>query len=210
MLIGATKQELEKLSDENSPYKMVSKRNGKYIPNGIPTQLILSYANRISKALENKGVYFDTTQGLDETVAQDALFSLIANYVANQAISVIEFEKVFSGDPAFYSIKNAEKANRVKNKASLQKEGKAGVLYIAQDTGTAYKWNGTSYVKQNAEDVSSMQQITERITLSNGQTTESSIYVDVVNDNFSDKIKRLGSTLSPGDEMRLSYTEEEL
>jgi hypothetical protein len=83
MLIGATKQELEKLSDENSPYKMVSKRNGKYIPNGIPTQLILSYANKISKALENKGVYFETTQGLDETVAQDALFSLIANYVAN-------------------------------------------------------------------------------------------------------------------------------
>jgi hypothetical protein len=29
-------------------------------------------------------------------------------------------------------------------------------------------------------------------------------------DSFSDKIKRLGSTLSPGDEMRLHYTDEEL
>lgn len=210
MLIGATKQELDKLSDENSPYKMVSKRNGKYIPNGIPTQLILSYANKISKTLENKGTYFETTQGLDETVAQDALFSLIANYVANQAISVIEFEKVFSGDPAFYSIKNAETPKRVKDKSSLPKEGKSNVLYITEDDGVAYKWNGKSYIKQSTEDVTTMQQITERVTLANGQTAESSIYVDIVSDSFSDKIKRLGSTLSPGDEMRLSYTDEEL
>jgi hypothetical protein len=55
-----------------------------------------------------------------------------------------------------------------------------------------------------------MQQITERVTLANGQTAESSIYVDIVNDSFSDKIKRLGSTLSPGDEVRPSYTDEEL
>jgi len=64
---------------------------------------------------------------------------------------------VFSGDPAFYSIKNAEKPKRVKNKADLPKEGKSNVLYIAEDSGIAYKWNGKSYIKQSAEDVTTMQ-----------------------------------------------------
>lgn len=210
MLITTTKNELEALSDKNSPYKLVKKVNGMYIPNGIPTQLIRSYANKISKTLSEESTHISTTQGMDPIIGQDALFSLIANYVANSAISTIEFEKVFSGDPAFYSIKNQEKVSRIENKKDLPKKGKSGVTYIVQNTNKVYKWNGQNYVEINPEDVRGVEQITDQITLKDGQVTEQSIYVDVMVDNFSDKIKRLGSALSPGDEMRLHYTDEEI
>lgn len=46
--------------------------------------------------------------------------------------------------------------------------------------------------------------------MKDGSVVKQDIIVDDVYDTFSDKIKRLGSTLSPGDEMRLHYTPEEL
>lgn len=210
MLIGATKKELEALSDRNSPYKLVKKQNGMYIPNGIPTQLIRFYANKISKTLSDKSTPISTTQGMDPVMAQDALFSLIANYVANSAISTIEFEKVFSGDPAFYSMKNQGKASRIESKKDLPTKGKFGVTYVAQDTEKVYRWNGDNYIEVADEDIKSLQKITDQIELQDGQVAESSIFVDIMTDSFSDKIKRLGSALSPGDEMRLHYTDEEL
>jgi hypothetical protein len=36
----------------------------------------------------------------------DALYSLVANHVANYATSIIEIEKVFMGDPAYYKYKD--------------------------------------------------------------------------------------------------------
>jgi hypothetical protein len=76
---------------------------------------------------------------------QDALFSLIASYVANSAISVIEFEKVFSGDPAFYKRSTVEKTQRVKNKSSLPKKGKSGVVYITDNNEAVYIYDGNQY-----------------------------------------------------------------
>ena len=210
MLIGTTKKELEALSDRNSPYKLVKKQNGMYIPNGIPTQLIRSYANKISRTLSDESTPLRTTQGMDPVVGQDALFSLIANYVANSAISTIEFEKVFSGDPAFYSMKNQGKASRIESKKNLPAKGKFGVTYITQDEEKAYRWNGDNYIEVADEDIKSLQKITDQVELPDGQITETSVFVDIMTDSFSDKIKRLGSTLSPGDEMRLHYTDEEL
>ena len=210
MLIGTTKKELEALSDRNSPYKLVKKQNGMYIPNGIPTQLIRSYANKISKTLSDESTPLSTTQGMDPIVGQDALFSLIANYVANSAISTIEFEKVFSGDPAFYSMKNQGKASRIESKKDLPTKGKFGVTYITQDEEKAYRWNGDNYIEVADEDIKSLQKITDQVELPDGQIAETSVFVDIMTDSFSDKIKRLGSTLSPGDEMRLHYTDEEL
>ena len=166
MLIGLTKAELKKLSDKNSPYKMVREKNGKYLPYGIPTQLIRTYANKITKTLSDESSPISTTQGMDETLAQDALFSLIASYVANSAISTIEFEKVFSGDPAFYARKKS--------------------------------------------NVNPTIQIESEIELADGKVASEIIQVENLDDTYSDKIKRLGSTLSPGDEMRLNYTDEEV
>jgi len=145
---------------------MVREKNGKYLPYGIPTQLIRTYANKITKTLSDKSSPISTTQGMDETLAQDALFSLIASYVANSAISTIEFEKVFSGDPAFYARKKSQ--------------------------------------------VNPTVQIESEIELADGKVASEMIQVENLDDTYSDKIKRLGSTLSPGDEMRLNYTDEEI
>ena len=48
-------------------------------------------------------------------------FSLMANHVANTAISIIEYEKVYSGDPSQYKYKYArdsETGEYVKQKNS--------------------------------------------------------------------------------------------
>jgi len=105
-----TVEELDKLSDPQSPVKLVKKENGTYIPEIIPVELLNKYVNAIYGKIANKQVtdsYSDVTIQ-SNGILTDALFSLIANYAVNSAISVIEFEKVFSGDPAFYSRKKAK------------------------------------------------------------------------------------------------------
>ena len=210
ILISLTKQELDRLSEPNSPYKMVKKQNGMYLPEGIPAQLIRRYAKSISKALGGEEVTIATTQGADRYLMQDALFSLIASYVANSAISTIEFEKVFSGDPAFYKRSTVEKTQRVKNKSSLPKKGKTGVVYITDNNEAVYIYDGNQY--KPIKDLSGygVERISTTMQMKDGSVVKQDIIVDDVYDTFSDKIKRLGSTLSPGDEMRLHYTPEEL
>jgi len=39
---------------------------------------------------------------------QDILFSIIGSHVANQAISIMEVEKCFTGDPAYYKWKKSK------------------------------------------------------------------------------------------------------
>jgi hypothetical protein len=103
-------QELESLSDPQNPAHMVYKKDGRYMPFGIPAQLLNKYANEILKVF-NRPVIEDSYANLgeDKVILQGALFSLVANTVVNSAISIIEFEKVFSGDPAFYSRKTLTK-----------------------------------------------------------------------------------------------------
>lgn len=163
-----TIEELDKLSDPQSPVKIVKKENGTYVPEIIPVGLLNKYVNAIYGKVANKqtnDAYSDVTIQ-NNGILSDALFSLIANYAVNSAVSVIEFEKVFSGDPAFYSRKKA---------------------------------------KDNPKST-----INERVSLQDGSVADVKIDVDNIYDAFSDKIKRLGSTLSPGDEIRLYYSKEEL
>lgn len=210
ILIAMTKRELDRLSEPNSPYKMVKKVDGMYLPEGIPTQLIRKYAKEISKKLGGKELHLATTKGADEYLMQDALFSLIASYVANSAISVIEFEKAFSGDPAFYKRSTLEKVQRFKNKSALPKKGKSGVIYVTSDNEKAYTFDGDKY--KEIKDLSGygVEKISIAMEMNDGSVVNQEVIVDDVYDTFSDKIKRLGSTLSPGDEMRLHYTPEEL
>lgn len=211
MLIRLTQQELNILSEPNSPYKLVDKtKNGMYIPNGIPVQLIRKYAKKISKAITGEEVKLDTTKGKDKYLMQDALFSLIANYVANSIISTIEFEKVFSGDPAFYSRKTVSKIVRVEDKTKLPNKGKSGVVYVTSDNEKAYEYSEGKYQEIADKNLVGVTRITSEVTLQDGSVVKESIIVDNVWDSYSDKIKRLGSTLSPGDEMRLHYAPEEL
>ena len=89
----------------------------------------------------------------------NAIFSLIANHVARTMISVIETEKVFTGDSAFY----------------IWKYYKNSEL----ETPPVYKF-----------------------TL-NGVTRE--VPVSVLKEKNVDKIKRLGSVLSPGTNLKTSW-----
>jgi len=112
---------------------------------------LLKYVNKLSG---KNGVKYSSLENVtDGRLIHNAIVSLIGNYVANSAISIIEFEKVFSGDPAYYTMKSAGK-----------------------------------------------EKMTQTVTFADGKVSEETIKVDVVTDTFSDKIKRLGSLLSPGDE----------
>jgi len=87
---------------------LVNKDGSTYKPTGIPVGLLNKYANAIHGKINNKQTKDAYSDLENSTILSDALFSLIANYAVNSAISIIEFEKVFSGDPAFYSRKKAK------------------------------------------------------------------------------------------------------
>jgi len=93
-----------------------------------------------------------------------ALFSLIANHVANTAISVMEVEKIITGDPALY------KWSKSKTK---------------QKTNISFTVNGRTVYGENLE-------------------------IENLSDTYSDKIKRLGSSESPGAKVRIQYSQKEL
>lgn len=209
VLMKRINEELESLSDPQNPAHMLTKEDGMYKPYAIPAQLLKPYMDQISGKLKNTSVDDPYGDG-DDIILSSAAFSLIANTVVNSAISVIEFEKVFSGDPAFYSRKTLTKISRVDKKSSLPKEGKGGVLYIASDTETAYQWNGNKFEEVESGNISGANKIEQTITFEDGSTAKAEVVTEVVYDSFSDKIKRLGSTLSPGDEIRLYYSKEEL
>ena len=153
--------ELELLS-ENGPLQMVQKdKNGRFIPTNIPQQFFNPYVESLSKTK-----LFSSTDLYDNyDIQNSALISLISNHFINSVISTIEFEKVFSGDPAQYKSKGNKKYPSVSTTISI------------------YGENGDVEVEVN---------------------------VDNLDDIHSDKIKRLGSTLSPGEEIRTQYNEDEI
>ena len=153
--------ELELLS-ENGPLQMVQKdKNGRFIPTNIPQQFFNPYVETLSKTK-----LFSSTDLYDNyDIQNSALISLISNHFVNSVISTIEFEKVFSGDPAQYKSKGNKKYPSVRTSISI------------------YGENGDIEVDVN---------------------------VDNLDDIHSDKIKRLGSTLSPGEEIRTQYNEDEI
>ena len=107
-----------------------------YMNRAIPKQLISEYADKYNAKLTtydfgaegdvNKLKLLDTMRMKQE----DILLSIIGNYTAQSMISIIEVEKVFSGDPAFY------KWNYSKKKEQREINGQVYELSILTDKDT--------------------------------------------------------------------------
>ena len=157
--------ELEELSTNESMRIIWKDSFGHYNPLGIPKQLLSRYAKRLSnygiiKPSESRYYRPYSSPRID----QDALYSLIANNVVNEMISIIECEKVITGDPAAYKYKN----------------------------------------HKNPRTVSC------DITLKDGTIINATESVHMISEKYSDKIKRLGSVMSPGSSVRNDYSQDEL
>lgn len=142
--------EIAELSKEGNLNLGKTDQDGRFIPTKIPTQLLESYANRF-KELGLFDGYFNTQ---DTESLKNFALSLITNNVLSSIISVIEVEKVFAGDPAFYKL------------FSTKQE-------VTGEDGQKY-----SVLK--------------------------------VTDKHSDKIKRLGALLSPGQKIRIDYNDKQV
>lgn len=106
-LMSKVYQELDQLSDENqSLYCIRKKDDGSYEPFGIPECFMKQYTKELVKMgvmQYGDGAYSNLVE------SEPALMSLIANHTINSIMSVIEVEKVFSGDPAFYKYKGGSR-----------------------------------------------------------------------------------------------------
>lgn len=142
--------EIAELSKEGNLNLGKLDSDGRFIPTKIPTQLLEAYAKRF-KDLGLFDGYFNTQ---DTDSLKNFALSLITNNVLSSIISVIEIEKVFSGDPAFYEL------------------------------------------------FSTKQEIT-------GEDGQKYSVLKVV-DKHSNKIKRLGALLSPGQKIRIDYNDKQV
>lgn len=138
---------------------------GCYIPTAVPAQL-LQRQNQRFLVNKKRGGSSSYIPYMNQTRDAIMFYSLMANHVVNTMTSVIEFEKVFSSDPAFYKWKD------IKGQYSTE-----------------------------------LRKI--KYTLPSGEVVEREYAVSNIDDKHSDKIKRLGSVQSPGDEMRLDLSDEE-
>lgn len=135
-----------------------------FYPTAVPTQLLSRQNERflVNKIPGGSSTYIPYGKG---SQWRDGVmfYSLIANHTINSMTSVIEFEKVFSADPAFYKWKTLP--------GKQEKESRT-ISYI----------------------------------LPSGVKVTKEYFLQNIGDNYSDKIKRLGSILSPGAEMRLDLS----
>lgn len=97
MLISRVSDEFQTISDDGST-KVVYFDGKTYLPRAIPVQILDYYHNRFGKSGRVLSDYYEDEAG---NVA-DCTLSAISNNVANEMISTIELEKVFTGDPAYY------------------------------------------------------------------------------------------------------------
>lgn len=164
MLMDIVDDELENLSKENGIYQPINIVNkngdGTYSSKAIPNDILKYYSKQLEKAgYTFAGDYNTTPYAKGNVNLADMTLSAVASHVASYIISVIETEKVFTGDPSWYKYKST----------------KTGQIVTITDD------NGTFKAK-----------------------------VDNVYDKHADKIKRLGSVLSPGENIRSQYGEDVL
>lgn len=126
-------------------------KNGKLVGGRVPNSMISHYRTLLKS---NSNV--EASRKINDA---NAIFSLIANHVSRTMMSVIETEKVFTGDSAFY------------------------------------KWK--YYTDLELENIP-----VYKFTL-DGVTRE--VPVSVLKEKNVDKIKRLGSVLSPGTNLKTSW-----
>lgn len=151
MLISRVSDEFQTISDDGST-KIVYFDGKTYLPRAIPVQILDYYHNRFGKSGRVLSDYYEDEAG---NVA-DCTLSAIANNVANEMISTIELEKVFTGDPAYYN------------------------------------WQYNRDVLDKFTVYGSTQEV-RRLTAKD-----------------TDKIKRLGAILSPGQNLRTEYSNREI
>lgn len=97
LLIGATTREMNKLVNRG----ILGFSNGGFTNKLIPYNILSYY----KKAANTKLYSPNETSILNE----DILYSIIGSHVANSALSIIEVEKCFTGDPAYYKWKKFDK-----------------------------------------------------------------------------------------------------
>lgn len=127
-----------------NPYKDPLNPNAKteyhFYNRAIPKQLISEYSVRYNSKTsfdilsqidsQDEKVNKDRLLNTMRTKQDDILLSIIGNFVAQSMISIIEVEKVFSGDPAFY------KWNYSKKKAQKEVNGEMYEFSILTDKDT--------------------------------------------------------------------------
>lgn len=115
LLLSKVRQELDTLAtDEN--LQLIVKTNNGYLNNGLPKDILKYYQNQITDQ-------YGTVD--DVTLEGSAVYSAIANHVLRTMMSIIEVEKIFTGDPAMYKwITYKDKQLSKTTKDSLTKEVK--------------------------------------------------------------------------------------
>lgn len=169
-LLRLTQLELHDVST-NTNRQLSIEYDGVYYPYAVPSMFLQRQNQRFydNKHSLGRKSYTPYSGKLSINDAQ-MFFSLMANHVANTAISIIEYEKVYSGDPSQYKYK------------------------YAKDNETG------NYVKQKDNYV---------VTLGNKQI-QTEVETRLLEDKSTDKIKRLGSQQSPGDEIFTGYSEKDV
>lgn len=107
--------------------------NGEYKNLLIPSNMLDDYYER-SRSLPNG----DSSKRSKPA----ALYSLIANHVANQMVSIIEVEKAFVGDPAYYKWKRDKKQPWIIIERSVDKIKRLGSVLSTGDNLRTYWGDG--------------------------------------------------------------------
>lgn len=93
----------------DTDYKLGWMDNGQFHPDAIPSHILNWYGRQFSK----HNVSVSHRAYSDNRMINNLGLSAIANHTAATMISIIELEKVFSGDPAFYKWKYQKSTQRV-------------------------------------------------------------------------------------------------
>lgn len=146
----------------NVDYRLGFMDGDKFVPDAIPSFILKKYQDMFAKAGEKVG----RKPYSDKRMLSNYGLSAVANHVISTWISIVELEKVFSGDPANYK-------------------------YI-------YYTNGKTTITEEIEVP----------YIVNGKTNTYTVDVRILKEKDSDKIKRLGALLSPGQNIRTDYGED--
>ena len=146
----------------NVDYRLGFMDGDKFVPDAIPSFILKKYQDMFAKAGEKVG----RKPYSDKRMLSNYGLSAVANHVISTWISIVELEKVFSGDPANY------KYNYYTN----------GKTPITEEIEVPY--------------------------IVNGKTNTYTVDVRILKEKDSDKIKRLGALLSPGQNIRTDYGED--
>lgn len=157
-----------------------------YVNRAIPMQLINAYKQKFindgRKDAETVNIYSPSQ------ISQDIILSVIGNYTIQSMISIIEIEKIFAGDPAFYKWNYSKKpqakiingdvyylqnliekdTDKIKRLGALLSPGSELRTDFSEEDYKKYPWlRGTKYVNATVKDV-----------------VAKSIYLDELNDYF--------------------------